>query len=89
MSLTTFAALFFLVWWVAFFAVLPWGVKSQHEGEVEPGTDPGAPQRPLLLIKLAATTVIAGVVMAVVYAVWESGILPFDRLPMPFASPNR
>ena len=48
MSVTTAIAVFFLIWWVVLFAVLPWGVRSQHEAgrDVEPmapGTDPGAP----------------------------------------------
>jgi predicted secreted protein len=85
MTITTMLAIFFVVWWVVLFAVLPFGVKSQHEAEsFEPGTDPGAPQRPLLLIKVGATTVISAVVVAIAYAVWESGIIPFDRIPMPF-----
>jgi predicted secreted protein len=90
MSLTTMFAIFFVVWWIVLFAVLPFGVKSQHEaGSFEPGTDPGAPHKPLLLIKLVATTVVAAVVVAIAYAVWESGIFPFDRIPMPFNSPVR
>jgi predicted secreted protein len=85
MPIVTWAGIFFVVWWVVLFAVLPFGVKSQHEaGSFEPGTDPGAPQRPLLLIKVGATTVISAVVVAIAYAVWESGIIPFDRTPMPF-----
>ena len=41
---TTGIAIFFLIWWLALFAVLPWGIRSQHEeGEITPGTDPGAP----------------------------------------------
>jgi predicted secreted protein len=85
MPIVTWAGIFFVVWWVVLFAVLPFGVKSQHEaGSFEPGTDPGAPQRPLLLIKVGATTVISAVVVAIAYAVWESGIIPFDRIPMPF-----
>ena len=85
MPIVTWAGIFFVVWWVVLFAVLPFGVKSQHEaGSFEPGTDPGAPQRPLLLIKVGATTVISAVVVVIAYAVWESGIIPFDRMPMPF-----
>jgi predicted secreted protein len=85
MPIVTWAGIFFVVWWIVLFAVLPFGVKSQHEaGSFEPGTDPGAPQRPLLLIKVAATTVISAVLVAIAYAVWESGIIPLDRIPMPF-----
>ena len=44
MSWLTIAALYFILWWVVLFAVLPFGVRSQDEsGEVEAGTDPGAP----------------------------------------------
>ena len=32
MPVTTAIAVFFLIWWVVLFAVLPWGVRSQHEG---------------------------------------------------------
>ena len=85
MPIVTWAGIFFVVWWIVLFAVLPFGVKSQHEaGSFEPGTDPGAPQRPLLLVKVGATTVISAVAVAIAYAVWESGIIPFDRIPMPF-----
>ena len=37
-------AIYFVLWWIVLFAVLPWGVESQEEaGEVSPGSDPGAP----------------------------------------------
>jgi hypothetical protein len=39
MPITTAVAIFFLIWWVVLFAVLPWGIRSQHEGgEIVPGT---------------------------------------------------
>ena len=44
MATSTVIAIYFLIWWVTLFAVLPWGVRNQEEsGEVAPGTDPGAP----------------------------------------------
>ena len=55
MSLTTAAAIYFIIWWVVLFAVLPWGVRSQVEsGDVVPGSDPGAPAVPNLVAKLVA-----------------------------------
>ena len=43
MSLTTAIAIYFLIWWVVLFAVLPWGIRSQEEsGSIAEGTDPGA-----------------------------------------------
>ncbi len=65
MSLTTSIAIFFLIWWTALFAVLPWAVRSQAEtGEVAPGTDPGAPAIPRLRAKLLWTTVVAVIVFS-------------------------
>jgi predicted secreted protein len=50
-------AMFFTMWWTVLFAVLPFGVRSQVENEsIVPGTDPGAPQAPRLLIKVLWTT---------------------------------
>jgi len=44
MAISTVIAIYFIIWWVVLFAVLPWGVHSQEEsGDVAPGTDPGAP----------------------------------------------
>ena len=65
MSITTFLAIYFIIWWVVLFAVLPLGVRSQAEsGEVTPGTDPGAPATHLVWRKLMWTTVIATAVFA-------------------------
>ena len=50
-------SLYFVIWWTALFAVLPFGVRSQHEdGAVTPGTDPGAPSLPRLREKAVWTT---------------------------------
>jgi predicted secreted protein len=84
------AAIYFVLWWLVLFAVLPWGVRSQHEGDDMPaGTDPGAPQRPLLVRKALATTIISTVLFAIGYAAWAAGWLALDRFPMPFELPRR
>jgi predicted secreted protein len=55
--------IFLTIWFVVLFAVLPFGVRSQHEmGDFVPGTDPGAPVKPRLLLKAFWTTVISLVV---------------------------
>jgi predicted secreted protein len=53
-------AMFATIWWVLLFAVLPFGVQSQHEtAEIVPGSDPGAPVAPRLLAKALWTTAIS------------------------------
>jgi len=89
MTTTTGVAIFFLIWWVVLFAVLPWGVRSQHEGgEVAPGTDPGAPTVPRLGRKLVWTTLVAGVIFAACYVVYTDRLISLDSLMGRFGPPK-
>jgi predicted secreted protein len=60
-------ATFFIIWWTMLFAILPFGVRSQHEADsMVPGTDPGAPVRARLGLKILVNTVIAVILWAIV-----------------------
>jgi predicted secreted protein len=64
MSLVSLVAIYFVVWWVVLFAVLPWGVRTQEEeGDIVLGTAHSAPARPLLLRKALATTIVSGIIV--------------------------
>jgi predicted secreted protein len=81
MPITTALAIFFLIWWVVLFAVLPWGVRSQQEGgEVAPGTDPSAPTIPNLKRKLVWTTLVAAVIFAGCYGVYAERLVTVEGL---------
>ncbi len=81
MPFATALAVFFLIWWVVLFAVLPWGIKSQHEGEdVAPGTDPGAPSKARIGLKLLWTTLVAAAVYAVCAVVYVEHWITVDGL---------
>ena len=81
MSTTTAIAIFFLIWWVVLFAVLPWGIRSQHEGgEIVPGTDPGAPAVPNLGRKLLWTTAVSVVIFAACYVVYVNHLVTLEGL---------
>jgi predicted secreted protein len=81
-SPTTAIAIYFLIWWLTLFVVLPWGIRSQHEtGQMAPGTDPGAPVLARLLVKLVWTTVVATAIFAVAYWLYVRGILTLDLFP--------
>ena len=81
MPITTAIAIFFLIWWVVLFAVLPWGVRSQHEhGEIIPGTDPGAPAVPHLRRKLLWTTAVSILIFAACYVVYVKELVTLDGL---------
>ena len=73
MSTPLAIAVFFTIWWTVLFAVLPFGVKSLHEeGGATPGTEPGAPVNPRLLMKACWTTVVSTVVFAIVWLIAEN-----------------
>ena len=71
MSITTAIAIYFILWWLVLFAVLPWGVRSQSEmGDIVGGTDPGAPAVPHLRAKLLWTTLVSLAVFGVLYVIY-------------------
>ena len=82
MTLTSAIAVYFVLWWLVLFVVLPWGVRTQEEhGEVVPGSNPSAPQRPMMVRKLIATTLVAAVLFAALYVVIVHGGLTLDDIP--------
>lgn len=85
MSWATGIMVYLVIWWTVLFAVLPWGVRSQHEsGEIAPGTDPGAPAVPALGSKLIWTTVVATVVFAAFHVVYVTRLVGLDDLTTVF-----
>ena len=81
MSIFTALAIYFVIWWIVLFAVLPWGVRSQHEtGEMAPGTDPGAPVLTNLKRKLIWTTIVATMVFAAWFVVYVNRLITIDQL---------
>lgn len=80
MTWTTFVGIYIVLWWVALFAVLPLGSRSQHEsGEIIPGTDPGAPMLPNLRAKLWLTTLVSGVLFLVFCVVYFSNLIDIEK----------
>ena len=85
----TAIAIYFLIWWITLFAVLPWGVRNQEEsGEVVRGTDPGAPAIHRVWMKLVWTTLLASAIFGIFYVVYERGLIPYESL-MQISSPPR
>jgi predicted secreted protein len=79
MAISTAIAIYFLIWWIVLFAVLPWGVTSQG-GEGAPGTDPGAPRVPHLKAKLVWTTVVSALVFGLGTWVHVTRLITIDDL---------
>jgi len=65
MSIVTVVAVYFVVWWLCLFLVLPFRVRNQvDEGEWVHGSERGAPSISRMLPKLLVTTALAAIVTA-------------------------
>jgi len=75
-------AVYFIIWWVVLFTMLPIGVRSQVEDEdVTLGTEHGAPARPMLVRKMLLTTVVACVIFGAFYLLTVVMGFGLDDLP--------
>ncbi len=83
MTLISGLAIYFIIWWLTLFTVLPWKVESAFESDdaVEQGHAPSAPVKPLLVQKFLITTVISAVIFAVGYWLFSSGLVSLDGIP--------
>jgi predicted secreted protein len=62
-------AIYITIWFTVLFAILPIGVRSQQEdGVVIPGTEPGAPVAPRLVMKAIVTTLVSAVLLGLLLA---------------------
>jgi predicted secreted protein len=88
-TLSTWFAIYFVLWWITLFLTLPFGIRSQHEeGGGPPGTDPGAPVASQMGRRLFWNTVLSAVVFAIALWAYYAGYLSIERLSrlmgMPF-----
>lgn len=77
MSVFSAIAIYFIIWWLCLFLVLPWGVRNSHEAglSVGAGHEAGAPVSPMMGRKVLANTILAMIVFFFVYLVrnWLAG----------------
>jgi len=76
-------ALYFIIWWIVLFAMLPIGVRTSEEAgeKTTPGNAESAPHAPNLLPKMVATTVVASIVFAALYAIIVHKVITLDQVP--------
>lgn len=73
-----------IAWWLAFFMMLPVGVRSQLEdGSVVPGSEPSAPIAPRLWRKAVWALVIALLIWGALFSFIEFRLISLDDIPVP------
>lgn len=81
MSPITSAAIYFVLWWLSLYLVLPFGIENQPitDGRTK-GSAEGAPSRPQMRKKLLQATILSSILFAIFYALVHFEILTFEKL---------
>jgi predicted secreted protein len=76
-------AIYLLFWTITLFAVLPFGVKTSDEAGSDsiPGQATSAPANPMILKKLAWTTLISAVLFGIFAANYAYGWVEINDVP--------
>ncbi|MEM6383672.1 MAG: DUF1467 family protein [Pseudomonadota bacterium] len=87
MSLGSALAIYFVVWWITLFAVLPFGVRTQEEaGDVVPGAPASAPSHLSIPRIIVRNTIVASIVFAAIYWLLAHSGLSILEIPLPDVS---
>ena len=76
MHWATGIAVYFVLWWLVLFVVLPFGTRPVAEPDEQTGWR-GAPEKPQLGRKALATTLVAAVLWGLLYLAVSSDFLSF------------
>ncbi|OLP58479.1 hypothetical protein BJF93_16535 [Xaviernesmea oryzae] len=82
MPIFSIIAIYFVIWWLTLFVVLPVGMRSQaEEHEVVRGSAESAPARFNALKVFGATTILAALIQTVFYVLMHVYGLSVDSIP--------
>lgn len=81
MSIPIALGLYFICWWLAFFIMLPIGVRTLERDAVEPGMADSAPIAPYLWRKALGATILSAIVFAAVYLIIVYRLIPIALFP--------
>jgi predicted secreted protein len=82
MNWVSMTALFFVVWWLVLFAILPFGLKTQdEEDDVTLGTVSSAPRGPHEVRAMLWTTLVTAILIGVFYGLTKGLGYGFDDIP--------
>jgi len=83
MSLTLSLAVYFIIWWLVLFTVLPLGVSTQgEENDVVPGTPESAPVAPNIGRKFFITTIITSIIFGIFYGLVTYEVIDLRAVPI-------
>ena len=74
MSVTGFAIIYIIIWWIVFFTILPIDVNRLKSVKIE-GEDAGSPENPKMLKKFIYCTGITTLIFMIIYLLIKYEIL--------------
>jgi predicted secreted protein len=82
-NIGTSLAIYFVMWWIVLFAVLPFGIRTQNDDKaIVPGTPASAPSRAHFAKAAFRTTLVSGVLFGAFYFVFVTLGYTFADLPL-------
>jgi predicted secreted protein len=82
-NIGTSLAIYFVMWWIVLFAVLPFGIRTQNDDKaIVPGTPASAPSRAHFGKAALRTTLVSGVLFGMFYFVFVTLGYTFADLPL-------
>ncbi len=82
MSWVSIAAVYFVIWWLVLFAMLPFSLRTQDEADdVTLGTVPSAPQGPHMLRAIIRTTIVSAIIVGIFFGISRGLGVGFDDIP--------
>jgi predicted secreted protein len=81
MSTTLAVAIYFIVWWITLFAILPFRFGDAGAENDAFAAQSGAPVSPRLGLKFVITTIVASLIFAAIYVVLAYRIIGLDDIP--------
>lgn len=83
MAFTSALAIYFVMWWLVLFAVLPFGVRTHEEAGADrvPGQADSAPHTPMIWRKVIWTTGITTILFGAFYLNYVYGWIEVDDFP--------
>ena len=73
MSTLTGIAVYFVVWWISLFLVLPWGNKPSDI--IEKGNIESAPAKPRIFLKCCITSFLAALIWLLIWLVIKFNLI--------------
>ncbi|MGH6859608.1 MAG: DUF1467 family protein [Phyllobacterium sp.] len=82
MPIATAMAVYFILWWLTLFTMLPIGLRTQaDEDDVTLGTTPSAPHKPRMARVFLLTTIVSAIIFTAFYVINEELGYGVDDLP--------